>query len=82
MGWTTEETRFDSQQGQEISRCFIASRPALGPTQPPIQWVPEDVSLGVKRQGREADHSPLMPRLRMVELYLHCPIRLYGVTLN
>jgi hypothetical protein len=26
---------------------------ALGPTQPPIQWVP-----GVKRQGREADHSP------------------------
>jgi hypothetical protein len=26
--------------------------------QPPIQWVPEAHSLGVKRQGREADHSP------------------------
>jgi hypothetical protein len=35
-----------------------ASRPALGPTQPPIQWVPRALSLGVKRPGREADHSP------------------------
>jgi hypothetical protein len=35
-----------------------ASKPALGPTQPPIQWVPGALSLGVKRQGREADHSP------------------------
>jgi hypothetical protein len=31
---------------------------ALGPTQPPIQWVPGALSLGVKRPGREADHSP------------------------
>jgi hypothetical protein len=30
----------------------------MGPTQPPIQWVPEALSLGVKRLGREADHSP------------------------
>jgi hypothetical protein len=30
----------------------------LGPTQPPIQWVPEVLTLGVKRPGREADHSP------------------------
>jgi hypothetical protein len=34
------------------------SRTALGPTQPPIQWVPRDVSLGVKPPGREADNSP------------------------
>jgi len=27
--------------------------PALGPTQPPVQWLP-----GLKRLGREADHSP------------------------
>jgi hypothetical protein len=37
----------------EIFRFAIASRPALGHTQPPIQWV-----RGVKRPGREADHSP------------------------
>jgi hypothetical protein len=30
---------------------------ALGPTQPPIQWVPGALSLGVKRPEREADHS-------------------------
>jgi len=35
-----------------------ASRPAVGPTQPPIQWLPVAVSLGVKRPGAEADHSP------------------------
>jgi hypothetical protein len=36
----------------------ISSRPALGPTQPPIHWAPGALSSGVKRQGREADHSP------------------------
>jgi hypothetical protein len=34
-----------------------ASRTVLGPTQPPIQWVPGALSLGVKRPRREADHS-------------------------
>jgi hypothetical protein len=29
-----------------------------GPLQTPVQWVPGVVSLSVKRQGREADHSP------------------------
>jgi hypothetical protein len=28
------------------------------PTQPPIQWIPGTLSPGVKRPGREADHSP------------------------
>jgi hypothetical protein len=34
------------------------SRTALGPTQPPIQQASGALSLGVKRPGRETDHSP------------------------
>ena len=33
------------------------SRPVLGPTQPPVQWVP-GLSPEVKRPGRGADHPP------------------------
>jgi hypothetical protein len=52
-----------------------AFRTALGPTQPPIQWVPGSLSLEVKRPGREADHSPLSSAKvkECVELYLHSP---------
>jgi hypothetical protein len=32
---------------------------SLGLTQPPIQWVPGAVFLGVEQPGHEADHSPL-----------------------
>jgi hypothetical protein len=41
---------FDSQRGLGIF-LFTASRTALGPTQPPIQWVPGALSLGVKWPG-------------------------------
>jgi hypothetical protein len=34
----------------------VTSRLALWPTRPPVQWVPGALSLGAKRQGREADH--------------------------
>jgi hypothetical protein len=61
-----------------------ASRTALGSTQPPIQWVPGALSLGVKRPGREADYSPPSTAevKEWVELYLHSPIRLHGVVLS
>jgi len=35
-----------------------ASRPTLGPTQPPIQRVPLALTPGVKRSELEAGHSP------------------------
>jgi hypothetical protein len=52
-----------------------ASRLALGPTQPPIQWIRGALSLGVRRPGREADHStPSSAEVKeCVELYLHSP---------
>jgi len=51
------------------------SRQALGPTQPPIQWVPGYISLGVKWPMREADHSPAssVEVKECVESYLHFP---------
>jgi hypothetical protein len=60
-----------------------ASRPTLGLTQPPIQWVPAALSLGVKQQGRDADHSPSSSaEVKKVELYLHSSICLHGIVLN
>jgi len=52
-------------------------------TQPPIQWEPGALSLGVKRPGREADHSsPPSAEVKGVELYPHSPIRLHGMLLS
>jgi hypothetical protein len=42
----------------KIFLLSTVSRPALGPTQPPIQSVPGALSLRVKRPRREADHCP------------------------
>jgi len=49
---------FDFQYGLGISLLTTASRTALKPIQPPIQWVPGALSLGVKRLMRETDHLP------------------------
>jgi hypothetical protein len=57
-GWTIGVLGFDSRRGLGIFLFTTASRPALGLTQPPIHWVPGAVSLGVKRPGRESNHSP------------------------
>jgi hypothetical protein len=58
MGWMIGVLGVDSRQGLGIFLFTTVSKTALGPTQPPIQWVPRSLSLRVQRLGREADHSP------------------------
>jgi hypothetical protein len=73
---------FDPRQGQRIFLLAPASRPALGPTQPPIQWVPGVLSAGVKR-GRGVTlttHPHLVPRLIMSRSYTSSPpILIHGM---
>jgi hypothetical protein len=62
----------------------MSSRPALGPTQHPIQWVSGAFSLGVKRPEREADHSSsTSAEVKKTYVYTSTPpIRLHGLVLN
>jgi hypothetical protein len=65
---------FDPRKRQRIFPLTSASRPALAPTQPPIQWVPGAHSPGVKR-GRGVMltiHPLLVPRLRKSVSYTCC----------
>jgi hypothetical protein len=52
----------------------MSSRPALGSTQPPIQWVPGALSLGVKQPGHEANHSPpASAKIKKMWIYTSIP---------
>jgi hypothetical protein len=64
---------FDCRRGLGMFFFITASRIPMEPTQPPTQWVSGTLSLGVKRPGSEADHSP-PPSAEVkecVKLYLH-----------
>jgi hypothetical protein len=65
---------FDSRRGLGIFLFTTASRTALRPTQPPIQWVPGALFLRVKRPEREADHlSPSSAEVMNVWAYISIP---------
>jgi hypothetical protein len=74
LGYGLNDRRFESRQRLGIFLVITMSRSALGPTQPPVQWVQEGLSLEVKRLRCEADHSHPSTWYRgqeCVQLYLH-----------
>jgi len=58
MGWTIRFLGFNSCWGLGIFLFATVSRMALGPTLPPVQWVPRALSLRVKWPGHESGYSP------------------------
>jgi hypothetical protein len=72
-------------------RVPVGSRIFSSPRRPDQLWGPPslypigagDLSLGVKRPGREVDHSPLTnTEVKKMWIYTSTPIRLHGVVLN
>jgi hypothetical protein len=56
--WNIGVLGFDSRQGLGILLFTTVFISVLAPTEPPIQWVPGVLFLGIKRPGRLADRSP------------------------
>jgi hypothetical protein len=66
--WTTEGS------GSESRYDGTSSKLALGPTQPPIQWILGALSPRIKRQGREVDHSlPTCAEVKKMWIYTSTP---------
>jgi hypothetical protein len=54
MGWKAEGSEFESLQRQDFFLISASFRPLLEPIPLLIQWVPEALSLGIKRLERES----------------------------
>jgi hypothetical protein len=69
-----------SPAGERIFPLASVSRPALGPTQPPVQWVPGVLSPGLKCGRGVKLTTHVVPRSRMSKSYTSSPHkRLRGV---
>jgi hypothetical protein len=83
MGWKTDDRGSIPGGGLEFS---LRHRVQTGSVTHPASYQMGNgtLSLGVKRPGREANHSPPSSAevKECVELYLDSPIRLYGVVLS
>jgi hypothetical protein len=54
---TAKISWFGAWKGHEISDTSETSRPVAGSTKPPVRWVPDALSLAVKRTGCEVQQS-------------------------
>jgi hypothetical protein len=84
LGYGLDDWGLKSQQGLGIFLFTTTSRLALGPTQPPIQWVSGALSLEEKWPGCEADHSPPpSAEVKNVWSYISTPtVHLHGMELS
>jgi hypothetical protein len=84
LGYGLDDQGFECRERLGIFLFTTASRPALRPTQPPIQWAPGALFLEVKRLELEADYSfPSSIEVKNAWSYTSTsPVRLYAVVLS
>jgi hypothetical protein len=75
--WTTGRSRFDLRNRQKIFPLASVSRPALGPTQPPVQWVPRVLSPGIKHSVTLTTQPIYCRGREWVGAIPHLPLRLH-----
>jgi hypothetical protein len=76
MGWMTGQSRFDPRHRRKNFSSSLCVQTGSGPTQPPVQWVPEVLSPGIKRdQGVTlTTHPHLVPSSWMSWRYTSSPL--------
>jgi hypothetical protein len=77
-GYGLHGPEIEFRWGQDFPHLF---RPALGPNQPPVQWVSGLAPGGKERPGRDPDPSPTSSAVghERVELYLYSLYGPYGL---
>jgi hypothetical protein len=83
MGWTTKGSEFEFRWLQEFSLFHvIQTESGAHPTAHPMGT--GALPVGVKRPGREAEHSlPTTAEVKKTWLVcIHSPIRRHGIVLN
>jgi hypothetical protein len=84
LGYGLDDRRSIPITGWDVFLLNTAFILALGPSQPPTQWVLGDLSPGVKRPWRETDRTPLPSvEVKNAWSYTSTPqIRLHGMVLK